>query len=161
MGEQLKIGDVLHCKGTGILSKMIGLFTHSKITHTALYIEVWGQPFIIDSQKDGTNLRPLIEWTKTFQYRYIITRPCFDVNQHNLCIRALSKSGNTRYDFKSLLIRQPIRIITGIFKTKKNEEENMVCSEFVAWCYKIPNSNKITPAELFEYCKANSFKEIN
>ena len=52
----LKTGDVLHCRGKKLISKMIRWATKSQINHTALFILIWGEPYIIDAQDNGVNV---------------------------------------------------------------------------------------------------------
>ena len=51
--DELKTGDVLHCRGKSLLSKIIRWATKSEINHTALFIWIWGEPYIIDAQDNG------------------------------------------------------------------------------------------------------------
>lgn len=148
--ENLKSGDVLHCTSNGWLGKIIKKFTKSKINHTALVIEVWGEIFIVDSQKDGTNLRSLDNWNKMFNYEYKISRPYnFSVDLRN---RVVSKIGATPYDFISLILWQPIYILTGKWHghTRKDAEDKMYCSEFVSWVYSLNNWWENSPQMVYE-----------
>lgn len=60
----LKTGDILHCSGKKLLSRLIKKATKSKFSHSAVFIEIWGQPYILDAQIDGVNVRPLNDWLK-------------------------------------------------------------------------------------------------
>lgn len=157
---KLETGDILHCSSNGFIGRSIKWATKSPINHSALFIEVWGKPYIIDSQKDGTNLRPFDEWVKKYEYKYIVHRDITlsDEHKRNLSIKALSKSGNTAYDFAGLLIRQPIRLITGKWKYKgKKETDRMYCSEFVSWVHNISSSYRMTPKDLYIYCLSEGY----
>jgi len=148
--QDLKMGDVLHCTSHGWLGRIIQKLTKSRINHTALVIEVWGEIFIIDAQKDGTNLRSLDNWNKMFSYKYKIHRPKkFNEDLRN---RAVSKIGATPYDFVSLILWQPIYILTGIWKghTRSHAEDRMYCSEYVSWVYNLPNWWELSPNAVFE-----------
>ena len=155
-----KTGDIFNCYSNSLMSRLIRKATKSKFSHTAIYIEVWGQPYIIDSQKDGTNLRPFDEWQKMFNYKYEVRRSLDTINEKNFSLRALSKVGHTGYDFEGLLIKQPIELITGRYKKKPNDEERMYCSEFVAWCYCITHAYRMSPQDLYEWQIRNQFYEI-
>jgi len=39
---ELKTGDILNCTGKKLLSKIIKMFTKSRFSHTAIFIEIWG-----------------------------------------------------------------------------------------------------------------------
>ncbi len=69
--DDLKTGDVLHCRGKSLLSKIIRWATNSEINHTALFIWVWGEPYIIDAQDNGVNLKPFNEWVEKYNYNFI------------------------------------------------------------------------------------------
>jgi hypothetical protein len=72
--KKLVTGDILHCTGKRPLSKLIRFFTKSKFSHTALFIRIWDQPYVIDAQKDGVNVRPWEEWIKEYDYSFIVSR---------------------------------------------------------------------------------------
>ena len=162
----LKKGDILHCTSNGWLGKAIQFFTRSRINHTALVLEVWNELYIIDSQRDGTNLRKAEDWIKEFNYKYIISRPKNqkDIYLNNISKRALSKSGITPYDFKSLFWYQPVYQITGNWKGKEgpDAEGKMYCSEYVAWVYELKNWWKLSPQDVFDYMyRSKQFDIIN
>jgi hypothetical protein len=151
----LRTGDILHCKSKGLISFLISFFTKSDITHTALFISVWGEPFIIDAQKDGVNLRPFDEWLKKYNYTYIVSRP-IGIEEKSLAFKAMKKLGITGYDYVSLLLKYPIHFI--FKKWLKNSEQKMYCSEYVAWVLDIENYERLSPVDLYDYCKNNILK---
>ena len=113
----LQTGDILHCTRKSLLSWLIRKVTKSDFNHTALVIEIWDQIYIIGSQKEGTYPRSFNDWTKKYGYKYEISRP-FDINKEEFSKKAFSKSG-TVYDFSTLLIRGPWKLLTGRWKKKK------------------------------------------
>jgi len=149
-------GDILHCQGKSLISKGIRVFTKSTITHSAIYFEIDNEPFIMDAQKDGVNLRPFKEWMKKYNYDIIATPWKWS---HNPYKKALSKSGVTGYDFRLFLFRYPSKIIKSIFTRKdvklkrvKNENEKLICSEFIAWVIGLENPQNYTPKDLYIFC---------
>lgn len=157
----LKTGDVLHCAGKRLISKMIRWATKSEFNHTALYIEIWGQPYIIDAQENGVNVKPFDQWQKEYGYDYIVTRPPFEVDEKRTAVKAMSKVGLTAYDFEGLIIKQPIELLTGKWKKKKDEQHKMYCSEFVAWVYYVNDSYKTSPADFLKFCKQSNWSLID
>jgi hypothetical protein len=157
MEHLLKSGDVLHCSSKRWLPRLIQWFTKSRINHTALVVNVLGELFIIDSQKDGTNLRPIEQWEKKYNYKYIVHRP-IAFSPHQLQ-RAIHKIGSTSYDFASLFLWQPLYIITGKWhgKSKGKAENRMYCSEYVAWVFMFPGWWKLSPQAVFEYMNDSPF----
>ena len=153
MKKELQKGDVLSCISNGTLAKLIQKFTKSRINHSAYVIEIWNELFIIDSQRDGTNLRPIKEWERMYSYEYRVHRrvELSKEEYQRQAEKAISKSGNTPYDFKSLLWYQPRYQIFGKWKGKKDEEAEgrMYCSEFVAWVLGMENWWELSPAELY------------
>lgn len=149
----LQTGDILHCTGKRLLARLICKFTKSKFSHTALFIKVYGQPYIIDAQKNGVNLKPFYEWLEEYDYTFTATRFDEPYNEKEIAIRALSKTGLTGYDFEGLLIKQPIELITGKWKYKGDyeEQEKMYCSEYVSWVWQVPQSYRISPGDLYEF----------
>lgn len=152
----LQSGDVLHCTSNGILGKLIRRFTKGNINHTALVIEIWGELFIIDSQKDGTNIRPLLQWNDKYNYSYVVTRPkLFSTYYKN---RAVSKVGVTPYDFISLFVYHPLYLITNKWYGKKDRlaENVLYCSEYIGYVFNVPNYWQLTPTRLYNYMKFNN-----
>jgi hypothetical protein len=160
--QDLQTGDILHCKGKTLLSKAIRWATKSKINHTALFISIWGEPYIIDAQDNGVNLKPFDEWVQKYGYEFVVHRSSKKLDEKKIAVKAMSKIGLTAYDFEGLIVKQPIELVTGKWKKKKGDKENdkMYCSEFVAWVYGLNDSYRTSPEDLLEYCKAEGFKEI-
>jgi uncharacterized protein YycO len=156
----LKTGDILHCSGKKLLSRLIKKATKSKFSHSAVFIEIWGQPYILDAQKDGVNVRPLNDWLEKYNYNITVHRSSNLVNEKTFAQRALTKVGHTAYDFESLLIRQPIELLTGKWVEKGDTTKAMYCSEYIAWIYGVEKAYKFSPQDLYEWCKANFFYEI-
>jgi uncharacterized protein YycO len=156
----LKTGDILHCSGTRVISKLIKAATRSEYSHTALFIWIWDKPYVIDAQKDGVNTRPWDEWVREFNYTIKVSRSSNKVNEKTFATKALSKSGNTAYDLEGLLLRQPYKLITGKWKEAGDKEERMFCSEYVAWVYGIKDSYKMTPQDLYDWCVKNGFYTV-
>jgi hypothetical protein len=159
--EKLKTGDVLHCQGNRIISRLIRKFTKSRLSHTALVIEINNTVFVVDSQRDGTHLRPFREWTNKYKYRVLIHRVCdHHPNYDSLEIRerALSVVGHKKYDFKSLLWYHPRYLLTGRWKGKKGSEAEgrFYCSEFVAWSLEYSDYYKMDPERLYQRMKVDS-----
>jgi hypothetical protein len=158
---ELKTGDILNCTGKKLLSKIIKLFTKSRFSHTAIFIEIWGEQFIMDAQKDGIQLRPFKEWVKKYNYDYEVRRAPYEINQVNFSKRMTSRLG-TPYDVKSLVIGQPIEIFTGKWITDKHEDytKKLYCSEFVAWCYGVESYYKMSPQDVYEWQLLNMFNVV-
>lgn len=162
-----KTGDLFHCIGHGFLSSAISKATHSIVSHTATFIYVWGKPYIVDSQKDGTNLRPFYEWKRDYNYKYIVTRTNKDFNEKDFAIKALSICGITSYDFALLCLRHPATLawsaITGkefVPKKIKGEENRMVCSEAAAWIQGFDNPEQFSPKKLLDFTYKNKHQII-
>jgi len=152
--EQLQNGDVLHCSSNGFLGRCIKFLTRSKINHTATILKIDNEVFISDSQKNGTNIKTLENWISVYEYDYKIHRYNFGspVWGKTFRYRALSKVGVTPYDIPSLLLWQPLFLFTGKWygRTEEKAEKRMYCSEYVAWCHKIPEWWEMNPDKLFK-----------
>lgn len=152
MIENLKDGDILICKRkSGFIAKLIRWATKSEWSHTAMFFRLNGVPMIIEAQATGIDLKTYSNWEKKYNYEYRIMRKLDNINYQN---RAFSKIGVTGYDFISFIIRQPWRLITGNFKNKgKTEEKRMICSEYTAWVYSLPEWWKSLPGAQYKYLK--------
>ena len=159
--KKLKSGDILICKRkTGLIARLIRLATKSEWSHTALYIELNNSPMIIEAQVNGVNLKAFDNWVDKYSYEYKIMRKKSPMDVKD---KAISKIGITAYDFESFIIRQPWRLLTGNYKNKgKKEEKRMICSEFTAWVYDLPNWWKSLPSTQNEYLSnSESWECIN
>ena len=156
----LKTGDVLICSSNRLLSRAIKKVTKSKFSHAAIFIEVWGQPFIMDAQRDGINIRPFDKWMEKYNYEILVYTTSNTFDPKELSLRAATKSGCTGYDFASLIWRYPVSIITGKWHEKNDKDERMTCSEFVAWVFGVDRSYRMSPEYLFVWCKMNYFYEV-
>lgn len=147
----LKTGDILHCRGKSIISKLIMWATKSKWSHTAVFIEIWGQPFIIEAQAKGVYVIPYFEWLKEWQYDFEVSRNIQLTDYRLYSIMAMSKVGHTGYDFASLLIRKPIQIITGKWRKRAVEDDRQFCSEYALWTHDVVKSYSMSPQDVYEY----------
>jgi len=151
---EYKSGDIFICRGHSWISKAIRWATKSYYNHAAIYIEIWGRPYMMDSSSKGTNLVPFDEWENIFRFEYVVYRNSKLKDYKAFNIKAVSKSGHTAYDFHSLLLRYPIKILTGKWRYKGDKEtERMYCSEYTAWCHDIKDNYRMSPEDLLGYCK--------
>lgn len=159
MKDKLQVGDILHCRGKRLLSRMIMRVSRSQWSHTAIVVESWGQLFIIDAQQNGVNARPYKEWVKQYGYDVEIARPINPVHVEEFCKKAFGKIGHTRYDIASLFWHQPLYILTGKWRgrTQDNALKKMYCSEFVGWMYELPNWWTLSPKQVYEITEDPKF----
>lgn len=161
----LQNGDILHCRSKGVLGKAIRLVSRGEFNHSAIVIKIGRQVFVADSQNNGTNLKTIEVWKKEYNYSYVIHR-YIHANKDwgaNFRNRALSKTGVTGYDFASLILWQPILLLTGKWFGKKGEkaDKRQYCSEYVAWCHEVPNPWEMSPKKLFEWFEGSeNYKNI-
>jgi hypothetical protein len=153
---EFQTADILHCKGSRITSKLIKLFTNSSITHTAIIVIINGKICVLEMQKNGCELKTFENWKKEFNYKFIATR---NPNNKITDSEILSMSGVKGYDFKSFIIKQPIKIIKSfitrkniILKRDKNEDERFICSELIAFLCGWENPQNYTPIDVYNRC---------
>jgi len=156
----LETGDVLHCTGHGLLARLIMFATKSRFSHTAIFIEIWGQPYIIEAQSNGVNVKSYDEWLNKYGYTFEAHRNPNRASEEIFSVHAMSKVGVTGYDFVSLLIRKPIQLITGKWRKIRNEDDKMYCSEYAMWAHRIEQSYRMSPEDVFEFCKKNNWQKI-
>lgn len=157
-----KTGDVLHCRGRRLISKLIRWATKSQINHTALFIWLWDELYVIDAQDNGVNVKPYQAWVDEYQYEFVVMRTSKRIAEKTIATKAMSKVGLTAYDFEGLLLKHPIELLTGKWNKKKGkrEEDKMYCSEFVAWVYGLEESYRTTPKDFLDYCLKNKWEQI-
>jgi len=156
MTHNLKTGDILHCRNNRWLSKLIRWATRSSWSHTAIYIEINGRPFIIEAQKNGVNIKTFDNWEKQYGYYWEAHRNLAMPPERVFFDRAISKAGVTGYDFDDLIIKHPWRLITGKWKREPNEDEDMYCSYYAMWTHEVPDAYKMRPDEAFAYCERHT-----
>jgi hypothetical protein len=162
--DLIQTGDILHCRGKRLISRLIMRFTKSNWSHTALAIRIEGKLFIVDAQRDGLNLRPFEAWQAKYDYNILVCRTMkanWNYSKSYIKERAMGKIGVTAYDFESLFIRYPWKLLTGKWKNRgSKEDDRMYCSEFVAWSYSVPNWFEMSPKLVYEWCVQNGFQVI-
>ncbi len=157
--KDLRAGDILSCEGNGWISKGISFVTKSPITHSARIISINEILYVIDSQSHGTNPVLLEEWLAKYKYSFYVHRE-HNVDIKKLTNKLMSKSGITFYDFASLIIWQPLYILTGYWKghTEEDADKRAYCSEFQAWGMEVPEYWKYSPVALYNYMNDRDFK---
>lgn len=162
--DLIQTGDILHCRGKRLISRLIMRFTKSKWSHTALAIRIEGKLFVIDAQRDGLNLRPFDAWHAKYEYKILVCRSTSDWysdTQSKVKKRALDRIGVTLYDFESLFLRYPWKLLTGKWKNRgSKEDDRFYCSEFVAWAYSVPNWFEMSPQLVYDWSMENGFQVI-
>lgn len=159
--HQLQHGDILHCRGSRIISKLIKFFTGSEYSHTALFVKVNGRGYVVDAQSNGLNLKSFETWQGYYDYSFDIHRRrniSDKINDHmNKAIE--ENMGVNSYDFASLLWFQPRYIFGGKWNGKKGAEakEKFYCSEFVAYSHLFPEWWLYSPKKLFQECSKRNF----
>ena len=139
-------GDILHCKRNSWLSRTIRFITRSKnVSHKALVLELEGQLFIVDSQWDGTRIRPFGQWNDKYGYSYTISRKTHLMP--NL-LQEVIPHLNVAYDYGSIF-KHIIYKFIGIWIKGKREEDFLTCSEFIARLLKKKDAYKTSPADLY------------
>lgn len=149
--NNLKNGDILICKGKSWISRMIMKFTKGTWSHSALYATVWGASGVIEAQKNGVNHKLWGVWRWKWDYDYVVFRNIHEFNEKELMLKAFSKCGETKYDFKTFILRIPFRLFGGKNKERKNEDRKMICSEFTSWVWNIEGWYQMTPQEQYDY----------
>lgn len=160
--SNLKVGDILICRGNSWISKAIMKVTKGTWSHTALYAETWNQPGVIEAQSNGVNFKLWNIWKNKWGYTYKVYRHRFPFDEKELMIKAFSKCGETKYDFRKFLLRIPIKLFTGKWNDKGDKEDDkMICSAFTGWVWDLPNWQSMTPDEQDKYLdNSDSWLEI-
>lgn len=131
----LKHLDILSCRRYTLLSWLIRKATKSPVNHTAIVVSIKKKTFVIDSQKDGTHLRPYKYWVKKYKYKFINHRMNGLTNDQRDSIerRAMDVIGHRGYDVLSLIFYHPWYLLTGKWKGKTGDQagHRLYCSEAV------------------------------
>lgn len=148
--------EILHCHGSGITPTLIGTISNSWYTHSAIRVIEDGQPFIYEAQKHGIHRITEAQWIKDYGYTYTITE---HVISDVWYAKLKSKEGVTPYDYRSLLLSQPIYLLTSLFgngiwigSRGKSSTKEMYCSEYCAWVLEFDKWWTISPKKLHKLC---------
>lgn len=159
----LRPGDIILYRNEFILkepmtyvSAAVRYFTNSYYNHCAIVVETEQGLMINEAIAEGIVSRPLEEHLERTKSKICVLRSKQPVYDRSLNDRAMSKVG-AEYDFMSLIVYQVIYRTTGIWIGRKRQsaERVMVCSEYVAWVYSMPewwlaSVKEIQQSDLFE-----------
>jgi len=134
-------GDILLVGTNKFLSKAIKFFQKNKYSHAGMFIKIYDELFICESDKRGIALTKAEDYFCNKKYDLKILKPKFDIDEKKLANIMLPHCGKTPYDFISLLIYEPIRFIFGkwIGGNAKNSSNRFMCGE---WCAYVINNLK-------------------
>lgn len=153
---KIRTGDIGHCRREKLLSKIIRWFTKSDFNHSVIFLDINGTLCVAEAQSKGIHIIEFHQWLKEYKYTFEVSRPLNKkVDSKKFTQRVLSKTQVTKYDLGALLFSQPwYQAIGKWFGPRgKKAQKKMYCSEFVAWCHRIPESYKMSPEDLYQYCK--------
>jgi len=133
--------------------------TRSFYNHTAIVLLIWGSVYVAEAKAKGITITPFGQWKQDKVFE--VKRPSFDIDEKKIAVRIMSKQGFTGYDFGTLFFYQLIFQVTGHWLGTSNKEKaqkRLVCSEYIAWIYDLPEFWKATPKSISE---SNNFTTIN
>ena len=144
-----KLGSVavLHCHGEAVIARLIGEATQSKYTHTAVFMLIDGKPYIFDSQKDGFTMKPFDKWVKKYRYDYTATDA-----SGLITLDECRKIEGRKYDHVSLLVRQPIELLTDQWVLDNISDKRLYCSEAVGILLDFEDAERLSPKDLRIKC---------
>jgi hypothetical protein len=139
--EFVDSGDILLVGTNTFLSKAIKFFQKNKYSHAGIFIWIYDELFVCESDKRGIALTKAEDYFNNNKYDLKILKPKFDIDEKKLAKIMLPHCGKTPYDFVSLLIYEPIRFIFGkwIGGNAKNSANRFMCGE---WCAYVINTLK-------------------
>lgn len=130
--------------------------------HCAILSEEDGMLYIYEARGSGVVKDTFIDWLKhrpNKDFKIGIPKVCIPFNIEE---RIKEKEGKS-YDVESLFIWHPYRLLTGRWRGGTSEHGDLVCSEYVALCYKEyfdkwykATTNDIIKADIFRF---TDFKE--
>lgn len=152
----LKTGDILHCNKKGLLNKVFSYFTKSAFTHSAMFIDIYGQYYVATVIDNKLRLMSWYKFSKT--YNYIAFRNSNPIDKIEIAKRILTKVESRAFNFQNLLLK-PWK-----FWFKKVKVKTLIdkpyCSEIIGWVYGYEKEYKITPDDLYLWTVRSKFKEI-
>ena len=157
--KKIRSGDIVLVATESWFGRTIRKVTKAKWSHVAMFLWLWGELFIIESEKNGIQLT---KWTdnvynsgnpKNMQLTYLT--PNEKVNEKEIAMLMLPYVGISPYDYMGLF-NQFVYQYTGKWIGKKIDgDDKFYCSEFVAFIYNKLNKNnfpnwwEISPGQIF------------
>lgn len=163
---KLKTGDVIFTrmplvwyKPIRFVSWAIRKVLKTWFNHIAIYIELYGKPYVAESTIGGVRIIPFDKWAKDSEIEVktpTFIEPPFEIG-HNI----MAYQGFTGYDYTSLIWYQIILQATGKWKGQKGAkaQKKLYCSEYAALIYSnhFPGWWKVTPKDLY---LSDKFKKV-
>lgn len=161
--KEAKTGDIItrhvpFCwyKPNRYISAFIRFFTKSWASHTAIFIDVWGEKMVLENDNSKTRLISFSNWAKDSFIVVSRDNSLTKIDKRLICVLAISELGNTGYDYESI----PAHIfysICGVWigRTGENSKGKKVCSELIAFLYYQVKGYykswwKVTPKVIYE-----------
>lgn len=143
--------EILHCHGSGLLPKIIGAFTNSYFTHSAIRVVEDDGTYIYEMQDNGLTRKMESSWVEKYHYKYKVT--AHEITDFKY-LWLKSKEGVLKYDKGTLIVSQPILQLFGIWigRKQKSVSDGMICSELCAYVIGLTEWWKYTPKSLYKYC---------
>jgi len=152
--RDLRTGDILHCNGRRLLSKLIRKVSRGEYSHTATVVVAYGQVLIVEAQRRGVDIMPYDAWQEKYGYEYDVARPIRLNHTTKHARRAFRPAGVAKYDIGMLLWDYPRYVLTGKWRGADEDEaisENRyTCSTYVGWLFKMENWWKLSPQQVYE-----------
>lgn len=168
--NDIKTGDMALCFKDSELSEAIRLASNSEFSHSATFIWVNGDLAVADSQADGFQIRDFFVWMEDFGYSFEVWSQKVPRGDYEKRIRKIA--GTTKYDWFSLLFRQPRKLITQFlnkfrkkkksgytFKGEDKEAKRMYCFESSLYVWGHDHTHQPTANELIKIVHEEGFKK--
>jgi hypothetical protein len=143
----IRSGDIILFRNEFVWSRpitwlcaAIRFFTRVQYNHAGVVVSSWGVLMLNEAFGRGIITRQLDRCLQRKKTRILVLKPIKEVNESLFCRRANTALGNS-YDRSSLLLHQFLLRTIGVWigRTGEKAAKAMVCSEYVAWCYKLPD----------------------
>lgn len=134
-----------------IVSWLIRKFTKTYYNHAAFIVTIDHNEFVLEADMKGVILIPLKDWVKE-QVVTVYKMPKY------YRAKAMSKVGNTKYDFASLLFYGLINTLTGKYygyTDDRKAAERFYCYEYLAWVLGIPKWYSMLPNPFKKWADEN------
>jgi len=141
--QKAQTGDIWVESGRGLVSSRIKAHTDSEITHVGLILVIYGSRFLVESHApDGVAAPRLLssvvaERNKIAIYRWADMPRSWYWSKRPIARLALDHiARRTKYDYKEIVrqARNTYRSKLGLKEIEYNENEELMCYEFVAAC---------------------------
>lgn len=160
--NEIKTGDTILVSSHSWLARQIQRFQKiedkegGKYNHAMMAVWIWGDLYVCEADKRGVRLTRFSDYYNSNR-ELLCLRPTFPIFEKEYAEFMLPYCGSTRYDFYTLFVAFPVKILTGgkvWIGPKKENGKGFNCGGWCAYVYNnfmqlYDKPQEIAPVDLY------------